>query len=138
MWCIPCFCLHKLICVMNLGCIGCHRCWGWHARSSRLQKTSRQWQNLRGLGDTRVLLYRNPKAMFWGGCALWIYFKLAKLVWLIISTYYPPWPIRQTLLSDVKGNVLQLLEMWGAFEVSGIIPIQGKEFNVALVGVGIA
>jgi hypothetical protein len=38
----------------------------------------------------------------------------------------------------VKGNVLQLLEMWGAFEVSGIIPIQGKEFNVALVGVGIA
>jgi len=26
----------------------------------------------------------------------------------------------------------------GCIEVSGIIPIQGKEFNVALVGVGIA
>jgi hypothetical protein len=38
-----------------------------------------------------------------------------------------------------KAMILQLLEMWGgSIEVGGTIPIQGKEFNVPLVGVGSA
>ncbi len=91
-----------------------------------------------GWGDTRVPLYRNPKAMFWGGCVLWMYFKLAKLGWLIMSTYHPPWPIRQNFLSDVKDNDNAAFGNVGSIVVGGTIPIQGKEFNVALVGLGSA
>jgi hypothetical protein len=41
-------------------------------------------------------------------------------------------------LSDVKGNDIGAFGDVGSIEVGGTIPIQGKEFHVALVGVGSA
>jgi len=41
-------------------------------------------------------------------------------------------------LSDVKHNDIAAFGDVGSIEVGGTIPIQGKEFNVALVGVGSA
>jgi hypothetical protein len=41
-------------------------------------------------------------------------------------------------LSDVKSNDIAAFGDVGSIEVGGAIPIQGKEFNVALVGVGSA
>jgi hypothetical protein len=41
-------------------------------------------------------------------------------------------------LGDVKGNDIAAFGDMGSIEVGGTIRIQGKEFNLALVGVGSA
>ncbi len=55
-----------------------------------------------------------------------------------MSTYHPRRPISQNFLSDVKDNDIAAFGDVGNIEVGGTIPIQGKEFNVALVGIGSA